>query len=107
VSRPAHRRRRFRKKHRVGEYTEYGFEVRAAIDPGRNDPFWDAFIGFADANVFEVGGGGPSGGVTIFVTRPGRRRSATEADRRLIEAWFRASPHVSTYHVGNLVDAWH
>ena len=58
--------RRLRKKHRLGEYVEYGFEVKATFGPDLNeaalDAFLDRFLAFADAHGLASGGGlGPTG----------------------------------------------
>jgi hypothetical protein len=45
---PRHRTRRLRKKLRVGEFREFGFDVsftfRDGLDENQLTDFWDAFI---------------------------------------------------------------
>lgn len=102
-------RKRLRKKLRLGEFRECGFEVSFRLADGLPDShldrFWDSFIGDAiEAHGLMCGGG--CGRVwDVFVTRPGRR-SATEDDRRDITAWLQRHPDVIEARIGPLIDAW-
>ncbi len=103
-------KKRLRKKLRLGEFRQLGFEVSFrladSLPDAEVDRFWDSFIG----GVIEAGdlmcGGGCGKVWDIFVTPPGRR-SATEDDRRGIAAWLHAQPDVLDVRIGPLVDAWH
>ena len=64
----------------------------------------DALIDFVEANGIYIGGGvGGSHGIMIGVKRGGV--SATEADREVVGAWFRARPEVARVEMGALEDA--
>ena len=98
-------RKRLRKKRRLGEFREYGFEVRFDITGASawNDVF-DAFIVEAiEGNGLQFGGS-PRGG---FVAAEGRRASATEAHRRAVRAWLERRPDVANIAIGELRDVWH
>lgn len=103
-------KKRLRKKLRLGEFREFGFEVgfrlSDELDQAGLDRFWEFFI----AEAIEVRGlmcGGASGRVwDVFVTRAGRG-SATEQDRRDITGWLDRYPDVSEVRIGPLIDAWH
>ena len=104
-------RRRLRKKRRVGEFQEFGFDVTytptaECTEPNR-DKLLDAFIEQAiEANGLQCGGGGV---VTMefFVTRVKRRSSATEADRLVVQQWLESRPDVVSFDIGGLRDAWY
>jgi uncharacterized protein YggL (DUF469 family) len=103
-------RKRLRKKLRVGDFREVGFEVRFRIsdevDEAGLGGFWDAFIGDAIEGGGLACGGGCGRKYDLFVFRPGRA-SATEEDRQAIGSWLERHAHVSDTHIGPLVDAWH
>ena len=104
------RSRRLRKKLHVGEFSEFGFDLRLAFVAGLSDTegeaFWHAFIvDLVEARGLSFGGGGSGRGMQGFVARAGRG-SATEDDRRALAEWLDARPDVDTVHVGPLVDAW-
>jgi hypothetical protein len=103
-------RKRLRKKCRLGEFRQYGFEVEFklpdALPDTAVDHFWDRFIfGFIESQKLSCGGGcGRTW--SIFVTPEGRR-SATEDDRQLIQSWLDRQSDVRDVRIGPLVDAWH
>lgn len=113
--------KRIRKKKHVGEFTEYGVNIRIDCDPGcDSNAVVDAFIAFAEAHDYALGGGVDMDGAGhFFVTgvRPCRRlgpggvqrylgRSLTQADRDALHEYLAAAPHISFVEVGSLVDAW-
>lgn len=106
-------RRRLRKKKRLGEFRELGFDVSylpvAGTTESDNERFLDAFIESAvEANGLACSGGGfPGRTMEFFVTRSGLRPSTTEGDRRLVHAWLEARPDVASFTVGGLRDAWY
>ncbi len=77
--------RRLRKKLRVGEFRECGFEVTFRLsdrtDDATVDAFWGEFIEGAIESAGLVCGGGCGRVWDVFVSRPGRR-SETDQDRR-------------------------
>ena len=115
-------RKRLRKKKRVGEFTEYGFEIGGTwsvhgdgLIPAQ-DAFVDELIDFVEAHGLGVGGGANGDTFGFYVTglRPVRgshpRRwssvSAREEDRATLETFLRQHATVATSLVGPLTDAW-
>lgn len=103
-------KKRVRKKLRLGEFRELGFEVSFRLSESMADAglekFWDLFIGEAIEARGLMCGGGCGRVWDVFVKRPGRR-SATEHDRREIAEWFHRHPDVLDVRIGPLIDAWH
>jgi uncharacterized protein YggL (DUF469 family) len=105
------RTRRLRKKLRVGEFQELGFEIAIQLDPDARigfDEALDAWIDFVESRGWAFGGGGSEtdGKIGGFVTRFGRG-TLTEEDRSSAKAWLSTSRWVESFHVSALVDAWH
>jgi len=103
-------RKRLRKKLRLGEFQELGFEVQFRLPENFNeaelDTFMDTFVIEAvEQNSLICGGGGKGHEWSFFVCRPDRKTS-TEKDRFII-ASFLENRGISDFHVGPLVDAWH
>ncbi|MEH6388119.1 YggL 50S ribosome-binding family protein [Pseudomonas profundi] len=101
------RSRRLRKKMRVDEFQELGFNFTATPKQALTDEQADALI---DALIEEVisprgleFGGWVGGG---FVCKAGRG-SATEEDRDAVVSWLRQRPEIETAEAEPLVDAWH
>ncbi len=103
---PKHRARRLRKKLRVGEFQELGFDVsfklRDGLDENQLTSFWDAFILQAIEQNGLAFGGGTSGFVCVW-----RRGSAQESHREFVRGWLTAREEVESAHTGPLADAWH
>ena len=101
--------RRLRKKHRVGEFTERGFELRFAIpthwDETEQLRFWDRAIERIESLGLAVGGGVGTRW-DVFVTRLADRGSVSRAQRQALMESLAADPDVSALHVGPLVNAW-
>lgn len=106
-------RRRLRKKKRLGEFREFGFDVSylpvVGITESDSERLLDAFIeSLVEANRLACGGGGFHGKtMEFFVTRSELRQSATEGDRRVVHAWLEARPDIESFTVGGLRDAWY
>lgn len=99
-------RRRLRKKLRLGEFREYGFQIRADLTAG-TDPvavLW-RLVEAAEERGLVFGGGGDNP-LQALVMRP-ERGGATEADRETFRELLWSNPAVSKWKVGPLVDAWH
>lgn len=101
------RSRRLRKKMRVGEFQEFGFEyqltVKQDLNPEQEDALMDRFV--SDLLVprnLAAAGWVSEGFVTAF-----ERGSATEADREATQAWLAAQPEVAEATVSELKDAWY
>jgi uncharacterized protein YggL (DUF469 family) len=103
-------RRRLRKKLRVGDFKELGFEIHATLSPdldhGGYDAFLDRLIDAVEAHRLAFGGYGRRGAFEGFVTQLGRG-STTEADREALATFLASDPAVVGHKVGPLVDAWH
>jgi len=103
-------RKRLRKKRRLGEFRQFGFEVTFRLAPEVSeaavDRFWDRFIVGCIERHHLTCGGGCGREWDVFVTPEGRR-SATELDRELTERWLRGQAEVVDLQVGPLIDAWH
>jgi hypothetical protein len=103
-------RKRLRKKLRLGEFREFGFEVRfrlpADLDQAGQFAFFDSFIQEAIEGNGLVCGGRCGDAWDVFVTL-GRRGTATEEHRTKVRCWLQEHSEVSGPVVGPLVDAWH
>ncbi len=101
-------RERLRKKLRLGEFREYGFEICCRFDTERLewDTFWDHLVGFVESRGLEFGGGGRPEDWSVVVGKMGRG-SATEEDRAAVRAWFAERPEVIEVEAGELRDLWH
>lgn len=100
-----HRKRRIRKKWRVQEFIEYGFEVSGTFGPGKFTMDWlDAAIDFAESHRLGFGGGGNRDSFSLFVTSLDGK-SLTDDHRMLVLGWFVDHGFPDT-EVGKLTDAW-
>jgi uncharacterized protein len=85
---------------------EVQFRVAADMSEVAFDAFIDAFLEQAiEANGMVFGGGGRrewKGFVTL-----GRRGSATDGRRQLVQRWLQSRSQIVGYQVGLLVDAWY
>lgn len=103
-------KKRLRKKLRLGEFRQFGFEVAFSLpeDLGDEgvDAFCEAFIGEAIETPGLMCGGGCGRVWDVFVVRSGRASTAEE-DRRNVRAWLERHPLVSGIRIGPRVDAWH
>ena len=102
--------KRQRKKHRLGEYQELGFELRfctpADWSGSQQLDFWDAAIRQIEALGLSVGGGtGTCWGV--YVTTLAARGTVTSAQRQALADWLAAHPAVTDLRAGPLEDAWY
>lgn len=101
------RSRRLRKKLRIGEFQEHGFEVEAKLAghlmPEKEDSFIDAFLSEIIEPCSLIFGGGLN---SRFVAHGGRA-SATEGDRESVRSWLLPRPEVESVVIGPLIDAWH
>lgn len=100
------RSRRLRKKLRLGEFQEFGFEIsfslKLELDAHQSAIFWDAFI----LNVIEPHGLAFGGGTSGFVSLR-TRGSVTEAHREIVRSWLTSQPEVQVANIGPLVDCWY
>jgi len=103
--------KRLRKKKRVGEFKELGFEVRGDLRPGLSgddiEAFVDRLIDVVEARSLAFGGGaGRADKLDGFIMRAGRGR-ATEEDRAALAAFLDGDAEIARAEVGALRDAWH
>jgi hypothetical protein len=104
-------KKRLRKKKRVGEFKELGFEVRGDLRPGLSgddiEAFVDRLIDLVAARSLAFGGGaGRDDKLDGFITCAGRG-SATEEDRAALAALLDWDAGIARHDVGALRDAWH
>ncbi len=105
--------RRQSKKHRVGEFQEFVFEVRAAfrqpLDEAGYDVFLDEFIEMIESRQLCVGGMGEHLPLaeTSGVVQSAHRGSPSDEDRQFVANWLRQRPEVASADVGELVDGWY
>lgn len=101
-----HRKRRIRKKWRIGEYTQYGFEVwldaHSADEAGRA---LDALVAIAEGRGLYLGGGFNRDEGLVFVTRQDGA-SCTDADRAAFVDIARIVPGVTNVEAMPLEDVW-
>jgi len=106
ISLTKQRSRRLRKKLRVGEFQELGFQVRfelrAELSESELTAFWDAFVLEAIERNGLAYGGGTEGYASSW-----RRGSATDAHRQTVHSWLSSRVEVLSVEVGPLADAWH
>ncbi|GAB3498064.1 YggL family protein [Curvibacter fontanus] len=100
------RSRRLRKKLRIAEFQQLGFDYSIVWSQLPTVSQQDRFInGFLEeiivARDLLLGGGCTEGAIVGAVQNP------TELDRDAVLSWLRAIPGVVKVHVGPLVDAWH
>ena len=100
------RNRRLRKKLRIGEFKEEGFEVNFRFKPGlTNEEQLDTLMKFI-TEVIEsrqlLFGGGENG----FVTKAGRG-STTEEDRSAVGSWLLSCASTEQVRVSQNEDAWY
>ena len=105
------RKRRLRKKLRVGEFQELGFDVtytsKAELTALERDKLLDAFVECAiEASELAAGGGGITT-MNFFVASSKRRGSATEMHRQVVATWLSSRADVASFEVGVLRDAWY
>lgn len=103
--------KRLRKKKRVGEFKELGFELRGDLRPGLADADLDTFIDrlieVVEARKPAFGGSaGRDDKLDGFVTRMGRG-SATEDDLVALTAFLEGDDAVLRHEIGALRDAWY
>ena len=101
---------RQRKKLRIGEFQELGFEVTAKLTKELTQPERAAFIDALIPAVDEMGllfGGGFNSGFEGFVVVDSLRGSVTEEQRESFKKWVESRPELKDVVVGPLKDAWY
>jgi len=101
---------RQRKKLRLGEFKELGFDVTAKLAKELNQDERTAFINALISAVDEMGllfGGGFNGGFEGFLVVDVLRGSVTEEQRASFKKWLEGRSELKDVEVGPLKDAWY
>ncbi|MFH1177263.1 MAG: 50S ribosome-binding protein YggL [Acidobacteriota bacterium] len=104
-------KRRLRKKMRLREFQEFGFEVTyRLVQELSSEQQLDLLFEFVEeaieANGLMAAGGGGNP-ASFFVVSAEDRKSAAEPGRQAVEHWLTAKPQITEFSVGPLRDAWH
>ncbi|MDF2178847.1 YggL family protein [Aliiglaciecola sp. CAU 1673] len=100
--------RRLRKKLYLGEFAVMGFEFNCQLadkEEATYEGFIDELVEFVEGRNLMVFGGGSEDTFDAFVSSQERYGSASEDDRKAMEAWLSANAKVKEAKVGDLVDA--
>ncbi len=104
-------KRRLRKKKRLGEFRELGFQIRAElrdrIEDSDFEAFMDRWIGAVETRQLAFGGGGGRDGKFEGFVARAERGSATEDDRQALAAFLEGDVAITRREVGELRDAWY
>lgn len=101
------RSRRLRKKLRVGEFQEFGFNVKISLAATLSREGEEVFIDDLLTAVIEPKSLGYAGWVRGGFIVPIEPGSVTEQDREDIRKWLEARAEVEAVEVGPLEDAWY
>jgi uncharacterized protein YggL (DUF469 family) len=100
--------KRIRKKHRVGEYTEWGFAATFTLADHVTGAGVHEFLERLTAEVLEPRGlqcgGGGDRGWELFVFKP-EGQSASEEDRAAVSGWLTGRAELIEVTVSPLTDA--
>ena len=100
------RSRRLRKKLRVGEFKEEGFEINFKFKASlTNEEQLDVLMKFINEAI-ECRNLSFGGGENGFITRTGRG-STTEEDRQAVNSWLLSCTSIEQVHVKDNEDAWY
>lgn len=102
--------RRIRKKHRVGEFQEMGFDLTFRLDDSvTSEAADDVMYRFVEEAIAGNGlaffGWGDRSVEGTVITRS--RGSVTADQRAAVDGWLAAQGEVAERTVGELADAWH
>ena len=100
-------KKRLRKKFRVGEFREFGFEVKIRLDPALDEEAHWEFLDRWDEEFVDPNGladGGTLGPEWDFFVWKATRGTLTEEHRKLAKAWLRQAPRVAGFDIGPLRD---
>ena len=103
-------KRRLRKKHHLGEFQEFGFEIFANLKIKASglefDNFCNDFIDMIEENKLEFGGGGRYDAWEGFVCSGDKFASPSIEDREKVKRWLENRKEVGSCKVGEFIDAW-
>jgi uncharacterized protein YggL (DUF469 family) len=105
-------KKRLRKKFRLGEFTEFEFQVdfkmKETPDPAAVDALLGTFLDDIEARGLVGGGTFSNQGDFSFSLYANRAKVAvTEEHRQAVTNWLSSNPAIASHTVGPLVDAWH
>lgn len=106
-------KKRIRKKLRLGEFQEIGFELTFAFEPGptvgeENEFLFDFLDHAIECNHLLFGGGGQDGHWSGVVYRNEPRGISTTAEQRAtVLAWLNDHPRVITAKASGFFDLWY
>ena len=99
-------KKRLRKKLRLHEFQEMGFEVQFDFTHEKSEAeintFWDEKIEFVESQGLFIGGS-----ITNFFATADHRKSTKLEQREALLNWLNARADVKDVVVGPLRDAWH
>lgn len=101
---------RQRKKLRLGEFQEFGFEVTAKLSKELTQEERSTFVNDLITAVDEMGllfGGGFNGGFEGFLVVDSLRGSVSEEQRNAFKKWIETRQELKDVVVGPLKDAWY
>jgi uncharacterized protein YggL (DUF469 family) len=101
-------KKRIRKKRRLGEFRQWGFEIKARVIKGADiDTLTDDFVSKVEELGCYCGGGiGPVNGVDMVVEL-GRDKGDLTLKRDNLVEWAKNRPEVFDISFGPFVDLWH
>ena len=104
-------KKRLRKKKRVGEFREMGFEASFDIQKGlsvseQNAIVEDFITQAIEANGLQFGGGGDTHWQGFIVLNKSRG-SVSGHHCKTVQRWLEKSPQISNIRIGELRDAWY
>lgn len=105
------RNHRQRKKLRIGEYQELGFEVSAQfkhpLESDRRDALLDVFLAECIEANGMLFGGGMNDSLGGFIVDNSARGSATDDQREQVCQWLKGREEFAGVEVAPLTDAWY
>jgi len=101
--------KRERKKKRIGEFQELGFELSCVVnletDSPEFDKWCDDFLEMIESYGLSCGGGGKADDWSVFVSR--YKGSVKCEEWKQIGLWLLEDLKITKFHIGPLVDAWY
>jgi len=101
------RSRRLRKKLRIGEFQEFGFELSVVFNSILNDGAESNFLDDLIDEVITPNGLSFGGGIDYGYITLSKRGSATLEDIKSVSSWLDLRNEIKSFQVGALQDAWY
>ena len=100
-------KKRLRKKKRLGEFQELGFDVsfKGPEDEHDFDQLFDAFLRFVEDHEISAFGGGGYGSMSFTLTSEHNRGSLRSEHQTLLRDW--GHRNALDIKIGPLIDLWH